>query len=74
VASLPGQIERVNKLISVKPVSSRFFYLFSFIQPTTFRYVGEIGDLVVGRISAVESKRWKCDISGQKVLLYLNHS
>ncbi|CAE7355440.1 EXOSC2, partial [Symbiodinium microadriaticum] len=29
-------------------------------------YVGETGDLVVGRITAVESKRWKCDISGQK--------
>jgi hypothetical protein len=30
------------------------------------RYLGEIGDLVIGRIAAVESKRWKCDINGQK--------
>ena len=32
-----------------------------------YRYIGEIGDLVVGRITAVESKRWKCDVSSQKV-------
>ena len=31
------------------------------------RYIGEIGDLVVGRISSVEAKRWKCDVSSQKV-------
>eukprot|EP01041_Mallomonas_annulata_P004700 gene4700-9317_t len=52
LASVAGNTERVNKLISVHPVKSR--------------YVGEIGDLVVGRISAVESKRWKTDIKGQK--------
>lgn len=52
VASIAGEIERVNKLISVRPVKAR--------------YIGEIGDLVVGRISAVESKRWRADINGQK--------
>ena len=52
LASVAGQIERVNKLITVKPLKARF--------------IGEIGDLVVGRISQVESKRWKVDINGQR--------
>ena len=30
------------------------------------RYSGEVGDLVVGRISTVDSKRWKVDINAQK--------
>lgn len=28
--------------------------------------MGEVGDLVVGRITSVESKRWKADICAQK--------
>lgn len=52
LASVAGQIERVNKLVTVKPRKSR--------------YIGEIGDLVVGRITQVESKRWKVDINGQR--------
>ena len=52
VSSAAGYIERVNKLITVKPVHSR--------------YIGEVGDLVVGRVTAVEAKRWKCDVHGQK--------
>jgi len=52
VASLAGVIERVNKLISVRAVKSR--------------YTGEVGDLVVGRISAVESKKWRADVSGHR--------
>jgi exosome complex component RRP4 len=51
-ASVAGQIERVNKLISVRPLQSR--------------YLGEVGDLVVGRVSAVEAKRWKADINATK--------
>lgn len=51
-SSVAGQIERVNRLISVRPLN--------------IRYRGEIGDLVVGRITAVDSKRWKVDIAGQK--------
>jgi hypothetical protein len=31
------------------------------------RYQGEIGDLVVGRITEVASKRWKVDLRGFKV-------
>lgn len=52
VSSVAGYIDRINKLVSVRPFKSR--------------YVGEVGDLVVGRITAVESKRWKADISGYK--------
>ncbi len=40
IACVAGQMERVNKLISVKPLKSRF--------------IGEMGDLVVGRITYVE--------------------
>jgi len=53
ISSVAGVLERVNKLISVRPVKSR--------------YIGEVGDLVVGRVVSVDSKRWKVDINGQKV-------
>ncbi len=52
IASVAGRIERVNKLVSVRPLQSR--------------YMGEVGDLVVGRISAVEAKRWKANINATK--------
>lgn len=52
VASVAGRIERVSKLVSVRP-------------PKT-RYSGDVGDLVVGRVVAIESKRWKVDIHGWK--------
>ena len=52
IASVAGQIERMNKLIFVKPIKTR--------------YLGEVGDLLVGRISMVESKRWKVDIAGHR--------
>jgi exosome complex RNA-binding protein Rrp4 len=32
-----------------------------------YRFVGEVGDLVCGRIAAVESKRWKVDLNAYKV-------
>ena len=48
IASAAGCIERVNKLISVKPVNSK--------------YIGEVGDLIIGRIVSVEHKRWKADV------------
>jgi len=47
-ASVAGVVERVNKLISVTPVKTR--------------YNGEIGDVVVGRIVEVQQKRWKVEI------------
>lgn len=46
-ASVAGTVERVNKLISVKPFKTR--------------YNGEVGDVVVGRISEVGQKRWRVD-------------
>ena len=47
VSSVAGVVERVNKLISVRPLKSR--------------YSGEIGDIIVGRIIDVGAKRWKVD-------------
>ncbi|KAI8817119.1 uncharacterized protein EV422DRAFT_500363 [Fimicolochytrium jonesii] len=52
VASLAGVVDRVNKLISVKPLRTR--------------YNGEIGDVVVGRITEVAQKRWKVDINSRQ--------
>ncbi|KAG5438221.1 hypothetical protein PCANB_003072 [Pneumocystis canis] len=58
-ASVTGTVQRVNKLISVKPSRSR--------------YLPEIGDLIVGRISEVGHKRWKVDIgSKQDAVLMLS--
>ncbi|KAI8989280.1 RRP4 protein [Pilobolus umbonatus] len=47
ISSVPGAVERVNKLISVKPLKTR--------------YIAQIGDIVVGRITEVMTKRWKVD-------------
>ncbi|KAG8847142.1 exosome non-catalytic core subunit rrp4 [Tulasnella sp. 330] len=51
LASVAGTVERVNKLISVRALKSR--------------YNGEIGDLVVGRITEVAAKRWKVDVNAR---------
>jgi exosome complex component RRP4 len=59
VASVAGEILRVNKLVSVRPLQSR--------------YVGEIGDVLVGRIVEVGAKRWKVDVGGvQDAVLMLS--
>lgn len=50
-ASVAGRLERVNKLISVKPYKTR--------------YQGEIGDVVIGRITEVQQKRWKVDTNAK---------
>lgn len=47
VASVAGLVRRINKLISVQPLKSR--------------YNGEVGDVVVGRILEVQQRRWKVD-------------
>ncbi|KAJ3108235.1 Exosome complex component RRP4 [Phlyctochytrium planicorne] len=52
VASVLGVVDRVNRLISVKPLRAR--------------YAGEIGDVVVGRIMEVGQKRWKVDIAAKQ--------
>ena len=51
VASVAGRVERVNKLISVSPLASSV-------------YNGQVGDLVVGRITSVQATRWKVQLTG----------
>ncbi|CAH1977504.1 unnamed protein product [Acanthoscelides obtectus] len=50
-SSVAGVREQVNNLISVKPLKSR--------------YNGEVGDIVVGRITEVQQKRWKVDTNAR---------
>lgn len=50
-ASVAGVVERVNKLISVTPLKTR--------------YNGEIGDVVVGRIVEVQQKRWRVETNSR---------
>ena len=44
-------MQQVNKLISVQPIKNR--------------YDGEVGDVVVGRITEVQQKRWKVDTNSR---------
>lgn len=50
-SSVAGVMQKVNKLICVKPLRSR--------------YVGEIGDVVVGRVLEVQQKRWKIETNSR---------
>ncbi|KAL8721940.1 MAG: hypothetical protein Q9225_001496, partial [Loekoesia sp. 1 TL-2023] len=49
LATVAGTLLRTNKLLSISPLRAR--------------YTPEIGDLVIGRIVSVETKRWKVDLS-----------
>ncbi|KAL8800154.1 MAG: hypothetical protein Q9200_007336 [Gallowayella weberi] len=49
LATVAGTLLRTNKLLSIQALRAR--------------YTPEIGDLVVGRIVSVETKRWKVDVS-----------
>ncbi|CAG8905218.1 unnamed protein product [Penicillium egyptiacum] len=49
VATVAGKVQKTNKLLSVHPLRAR--------------YTPEIGDLVVGRIVEVQSRRWKVDVA-----------
>ncbi|KAL1956573.1 hypothetical protein VTO42DRAFT_7044 [Malbranchea cinnamomea] len=49
IATVAGTVLKTNKLLSVYPLRAR--------------YTPEIGDLVVGRIVEVQSKRWKVDVA-----------
>ncbi|KAJ5594507.1 Ribosomal protein L27 [Penicillium hispanicum] len=49
VATVAGTVQQTNKLLSVNPLRAR--------------YTPEIGDLVVGRIVEVQSRRWKVDVA-----------
>mmetsp|Transcript_81802 Transcript_81802/g.227798 ORF Transcript_81802/g.227798 Transcript_81802/m.227798 type:complete len:331 (-) Transcript_81802:185-1177(-) len=48
VATTTGVVEKVNKLV--------------YIRPLKHRYVGSIGDVVVGRIVEVQTERWAVEI------------
>ncbi|CAK1548237.1 unnamed protein product [Leptosia nina] len=50
-SSVAGVMQRVNKLICVHPLKSR--------------YVGEIGDVVVGRVLEVQQKRWRIETNSR---------
>ncbi|EKM82008.1 hypothetical protein AGABI1DRAFT_112186, partial [Agaricus bisporus var. burnettii JB137-S8] len=52
IASVTGTIERVNKLVTVRAIRSR--------------YNPEVGDLVVGRITEVQPRRWKVDANSRQ--------
>ncbi|KIM59714.1 hypothetical protein SCLCIDRAFT_27119 [Scleroderma citrinum Foug A] len=59
IAAAAGTIQRVNKLVTVKAVRTR--------------YTPEVGDLVVGRITEVQPRRWKVDAhSRQDAVLMLS--
>lgn len=49
LSSVSGTLQKTNKLLSIAPLRAR--------------YTPEIGDLVVGRIVEVQTKRWKVDLS-----------
>lgn len=52
VSSVYGGLRTINKLISVVPVN-------------ILRYNGEVGDVVVGRITEVGNKKWRVDINSK---------
>ena len=52
LASVAGSVERVNKLVSVRAPKHR--------------YVGEVGDVVVGRIVSVGQRSWRVDIGARQ--------
>ncbi|EEQ90276.2 hypothetical protein RJZ56_004994 [Blastomyces dermatitidis] len=49
IATVAGTVQKTNKLLSVQPLRAR--------------YTPEIGDLVIGRIVEVQSRRWKVDVA-----------
>lgn len=58
-AAVAGVVERTNMLISVLPLRSR--------------YLGDIGDVVIGRITVVGNKKWKVEANArQDAILHLS--
>ena len=53
VSSLLGVVHRVNKLISVHPL--------------TPLYNASVGDLIVGRVTSVQSNRWLVSVGSNKL-------
>lgn len=59
VASVAGVVEKVNQLISVRPLKCR--------------YIGQVGDIVVGRVVDIVNKMWKVDVGAhQHAMLMLS--
>jgi exosome complex component RRP4 len=52
LASVAGVVQRVNKLVSVIPMRSR--------------YTGNVGDVVIARVMEVGNKRWTVDVGAGK--------
>ncbi|THV08560.1 exosome complex exonuclease rrp4 [Dendrothele bispora CBS 962.96] len=52
IASVSGMVERVNKLVTVRAIRTR--------------YNPEVGDLVVGRITEVQPRRWKVEANSRQ--------
>jgi exosome complex component RRP4 len=50
-ASVAGLCERVSKLVLVRALR--------------WRYTGEVGDVVIGRVVEVQQKRWKVDVNSR---------
>lgn len=48
-STLAGTLQKTNKLLSIVPLRAR--------------YTPEIGDLVIGRVVEVQSRRWKVDVA-----------
>lgn len=42
-SSIVGRVERINKLITVKPLKSR--------------YMPQVGDVVIGRVQSISNKK-----------------
>lgn len=58
-SALVGKIEKTGKILSVTPLSSRFF--------------GESGDVVIGRVLEIANKKWLIDVQGcTQANLHLN--
>ena len=57
LATVCGTVERVNKLVSVRPLRTR--------------YVPETGDVVLGRVVDIAGKRWKLDAGGRQDAIQL---
>ena len=67
-ASVAGTVDRVNKLISVRAPKPRQASA-SFkphLKGSSFRYSGEVGDVVVGRVIEVSHKSWKVDCNSRQ--------
>lgn len=82
-ASVAGIVDKVNKLICVKPLKTRWLFCYPTrdtnwawspeidvvlkngwqlsVTGILFRYNGEVGDVLIGRILEVGQRRWKVD-------------